>query len=202
MVDEVLLWMNSNWSTAAAALATDRSLTMDTSDPRNVTVGMTSTTSDNVDHFQPLFSEYPDEVLHFAVGACVLFTLIGVPGNFITIVALLRYTKVRNSFVILFVFFFFIFYEKEKKKERETCQKLVIHSVGIGVGTERKRETDLCVWAFLIGSSVLVFCLPVTNLLEKEKGHHRRQPAISPTWSELGCTQAQKIIAYTHKSAV
>ena len=109
MVDEVLLWMNSNWSTAAAALATDRSLTMDTSDPRNVTVGMTSTTSDNVDHFQPLFSEYPDEVLHFAVGACVLFTLIGVPGNFITIVALLRYTKVRNSFVILFVFFFYYF---------------------------------------------------------------------------------------------
>ena len=42
-----------------------------------------------------LFADYPDELLHFAVGACVLFTLLGVPGNFITIVALLRYTKVR-----------------------------------------------------------------------------------------------------------
>lgn len=41
-----------------------------------------------------LFADYPDELLHFAVGACVLFTLLGVPGNFITIVALLRYTKV------------------------------------------------------------------------------------------------------------
>lgn len=102
MVDEVLLWMNSNWSTA---LATDRSLMMDTSDPRNVTVGMTSTTSDNVDHLQPLFSEYPDEVLHFAVGACVLFTLIGVPGNFITIVALLRYTKVRRLFFCFLLYF-------------------------------------------------------------------------------------------------
>jgi len=41
-----------------------------------------------------LFADYPDELLHFAVGACVLFILVGVPGNFITIVALLRYTKV------------------------------------------------------------------------------------------------------------
>lgn len=44
-----------------------------------------------------LFRDYPDELLHFAVGACVLFTLLGVPGNFITIVALLRYTKVRKT---------------------------------------------------------------------------------------------------------
>jgi hypothetical protein len=43
-----------------------------------------------------LFADYPDELLHFAVGACVLFTLLGVPGNFITIVALLRYTKVSS----------------------------------------------------------------------------------------------------------
>lgn len=46
------------------------------------------------DPVQPLFADYPDELLHFAAGACVLFTLLGVPGNFITIVALLRYTKV------------------------------------------------------------------------------------------------------------
>jgi len=42
-------------------------------------------------------AEYPDALLQFAVAACVLFILVGVPGNFITILALLRYTKVRNA---------------------------------------------------------------------------------------------------------
>jgi hypothetical protein len=109
MVDEVLLWMNSNWSTTA--FSTDRSFMMD---DRNSTVGMTST--DNGDHLQPLFSEYPDEVLHFAVGACVLFTLIGVPGNFITIVALLRYTKV--SFPHHFHYFFKYFPRLARERKR------------------------------------------------------------------------------------
>lgn len=77
-----VFWMNANWSTALAM-----------SDQRN--------TSRTDDHLQPLFSQYPDELLHFAVGACVLFTLLGVPGNFITIVALLRYTKVSFPFLPL-----------------------------------------------------------------------------------------------------
>lgn len=83
-----VLWMNANWTsmTSSSLAVSDR-----TSD-RNA-----STWSEADDHFQqPLFSQYPDELLHFAVGACVLFTLLGVPGNFITIVALLRYTKVSQ----------------------------------------------------------------------------------------------------------
>lgn len=88
---EVLLWMKSNWSATAMALVTDGA-SLDSPDRNStMTTPMSTVTDDNI---QPLFAEYPDEVLHFAVGACVLFTLIGVPGNFITIVALLRYTKV------------------------------------------------------------------------------------------------------------
>lgn len=74
-----VFWINANWSTAASM--SDRN----------------TTTWRSEDDLQPLFSQYPDELLHFAVGACVLFTLLGVPGNFITIVALLRYTKVRRK---------------------------------------------------------------------------------------------------------
>lgn len=145
MVDEVLLWMNSNWSTSA--LSTDRSFMMD---DRNSTVGMTST--DSGDHLQPLFSEYPDEVLHFAVGACVLFTLIGVPGNFITIVALLRYTKV--SFFIIFIIFI-IFSNisrvfREKERGNVTRQMLIILP-SRGGSLEAEEDERICM-GFLIGS--------------------------------------------------
>ena len=89
-----VLWMNSNWS--AVGSVSDRMA------DRNATIGLSTTSRADEDHLQPLFSEYPDELLHFAVGACVLFTLLGVPGNFITIVALLRYTKV-SLFLFLFL---------------------------------------------------------------------------------------------------
>ncbi|XP_057379048.1 G-protein coupled receptor moody-like isoform X1 [Daphnia carinata] len=92
---EVLLWMNSNWSATAMALVTDGATSLDSTDRNSTMTTPLSTVTD--DSVQPLFTEYPDELLHFAVGACVLFTLLGVPGNFITIVALLRYTKVRNA---------------------------------------------------------------------------------------------------------
>lgn len=42
-----------------------------------------------------LFQQYPQELLDFAVAALIAFITIGVPGNFITILALLRYSKVR-----------------------------------------------------------------------------------------------------------
>ena len=90
-----VLWMNSNWS--AVGSVSDRMA------DRNSTIGLSTTSRADEDHLQPLFSEYPDELLHFAVGACVLFTLLGVPGNFITIVALLRYTKVSLFFVFFFI---------------------------------------------------------------------------------------------------
>lgn len=102
-----MFWANANWSAAfesAMTTVSDRG-GIDGVTDRNITVGLTSTTVSTTtaamgpptdDQLQPLFSQYPDELLHFAVGACVLFTLLGVPGNFITIVALLRYTKVSQ----------------------------------------------------------------------------------------------------------
>ena len=58
-----------------------------------------SSGNDSSDHSvrsPPLLAEYPDALLQFAVAACILFMLVGVPGNFITILALLRYTKVQS----------------------------------------------------------------------------------------------------------
>jgi hypothetical protein len=48
-----------------------------------------------------LFGQYPQELLDFAVAACIAFIMIGVPGNFITILALLRYSKVSSLHFIL-----------------------------------------------------------------------------------------------------
>ncbi|XP_023945655.1 G-protein coupled receptor moody-like [Bicyclus anynana] len=47
-----------------------------------------------------LFKGYPDGLLKFATACCVIFMLIGIPGNIITIVALARYEKVRNATAI------------------------------------------------------------------------------------------------------
>ncbi|XP_034946887.1 G-protein coupled receptor moody [Chelonus insularis] len=44
-----------------------------------------------------LFGGYPPWLLHFAAGCCVLFMLIGIPGNLITVVALFRTKKLRNA---------------------------------------------------------------------------------------------------------
>ncbi|KAI5646174.1 7 transmembrane receptor (rhodopsin family) domain-containing protein [Phthorimaea operculella] len=44
-----------------------------------------------------LFKDYPDALLAFASACCVLFMLVGIPGNLITIVALARCKKVRNA---------------------------------------------------------------------------------------------------------
>lgn len=45
----------------------------------------------------PLFVGYSDGLLNFAAICCVIFVVIGVPGNIVTIVALLRSRKVRNA---------------------------------------------------------------------------------------------------------
>nr|XP_033331745.1 G-protein coupled receptor moody isoform X1 [Megalopta genalis] len=47
-----------------------------------------------------LFVGYPRWLLHFAAGCCVLFMLVGIPGNLFTIVALLRTRKLRNATAI------------------------------------------------------------------------------------------------------
>ncbi|XP_046429906.1 G-protein coupled receptor moody isoform X1 [Neodiprion fabricii] len=44
-----------------------------------------------------LFADYPRSLLYFAAGCCVLFMLIGIPGNLITVAALFRTKKLRNA---------------------------------------------------------------------------------------------------------
>ena len=41
-----------------------------------------------------LFEDYPSWLLYFAAGCCILFMVIGIPGNLITIAALFRTKKV------------------------------------------------------------------------------------------------------------
>ncbi|XP_047534021.1 G-protein coupled receptor moody-like [Vanessa atalanta] len=47
-----------------------------------------------------LFKGYPDGLMKFATASCIVFMMIGIPGNIITIVALARYEKVRNATAI------------------------------------------------------------------------------------------------------
>lgn len=51
-----------------------------------------------------LFKEYPKPLLQFAAVCCILFMVIGIPGNLVTIFALSRYEKVRNYFVSLIIY--------------------------------------------------------------------------------------------------
>ncbi|KAF0307058.1 hypothetical protein FJT64_021545 [Amphibalanus amphitrite] len=44
-------------------------------------------------HEVELFADYPPELLHFAAACCILYIIVGIPGNAITIVALCRYKK-------------------------------------------------------------------------------------------------------------
>ena len=89
-MESSLLWNASAW-----IRVTDAGGTGDISFINGSSSSSSSSSADGQEPTQ-LFADYPDELLHFAVGACVLFTLLGVPGNFITIVALLRYTKVSS----------------------------------------------------------------------------------------------------------
>ncbi|RVE51346.1 hypothetical protein evm_004026 [Chilo suppressalis] len=50
-----------------------------------------------------LFADYPEALLQFAGACCVLFMLIGIPGNLITIIALARCKKVRNATAIFII---------------------------------------------------------------------------------------------------
>lgn len=43
-----------------------------------------------------LFDSYPDWLLEMAACSCLMFALIGIPGNLITIAALARCKKVSN----------------------------------------------------------------------------------------------------------
>ena len=45
-------------------------------------------------HEVELFTDYSPALLHFASACCLLYIVVGIPGNVITIVALSRYKKV------------------------------------------------------------------------------------------------------------
>lgn len=45
-----------------------------------------------------LFKDYPEALLRFASTCCVLFMLVGIPGNLITIIALARCKKVSSIY--------------------------------------------------------------------------------------------------------
>ncbi|KAF4526980.1 hypothetical protein B566_EDAN001527 [Ephemera danica] len=53
----------------------------------------TSENSSSSAEEQQLFVGYSPVLLDFAVACCILFVLLGIPGNLITIVALLRCKK-------------------------------------------------------------------------------------------------------------
>jgi hypothetical protein len=44
---------------------------------------------------EELFQGYSSALLHFASACCIIFILVGIPGNLITIIALFRCKKVR-----------------------------------------------------------------------------------------------------------
>jgi hypothetical protein len=56
-----------------------------------------STANDTVtkDASEELFHGYSAALLHFASACCIIFILVGIPGNLITIIALFRCKKVR-----------------------------------------------------------------------------------------------------------
>ncbi|XP_076396179.1 G-protein coupled receptor moody isoform X2 [Megachile rotundata] len=50
-----------------------------------------------------LFVGYPRWLLHFAASCCILFMLVGIPGNLFTIIALFRTKKLRNATAIFII---------------------------------------------------------------------------------------------------
>lgn len=55
------------------------------------------------DAAQELFQGYSAALLQFATACCVVFILVGIPGNLITIVALFRCKKVRNATAVFII---------------------------------------------------------------------------------------------------
>ncbi|KAJ0176022.1 hypothetical protein K1T71_008196 [Dendrolimus kikuchii] len=69
----------------------------------NDTLGLNEYTSDAALAAVELFKDYPEELLWFATACCVVFMLIGIPGNLITIIALARCKKVRNATALFII---------------------------------------------------------------------------------------------------
>lgn len=52
-----------------------------------------------------IFPNYPEELLQFALALCVIFILIGIPGNLVTITALAVCKKVSYYVSIVFIIY-------------------------------------------------------------------------------------------------
>ena len=52
---------------------------------------------ENWDGSEQLFDGYSSALLHFASACCIIFILVGIPGNLITIIALFRCKKVSDK---------------------------------------------------------------------------------------------------------
>jgi len=66
----------------------------------NETDGVSTTNATvNMQVGEELFHGYSAPLLHFASACCVIFILVGIPGNLITIIALFRCKKVRYSLI-------------------------------------------------------------------------------------------------------
>lgn len=62
----------------------------------NTVTGLDEYSSDSELAAVELFKDYPEGLLRFASVCCVLFMLVGIPGNLITIIALARCKKVHK----------------------------------------------------------------------------------------------------------
>lgn len=65
-----------------------------------------------------LFKDYPEALLRFASACCIMFMLVGIPGNLITIIALARCKKVIVVCIFLKFLYFCTYYILYVEKNR------------------------------------------------------------------------------------
>ncbi|XP_066974459.1 G-protein coupled receptor moody [Macrobrachium rosenbergii] len=61
------------------------------------------TNNEDIEFEAQLFADYPPKLLDFASSCCILFIILGVPGNLITIIALIKSKKLRNATAVFIV---------------------------------------------------------------------------------------------------
>ncbi|XP_013192312.2 G-protein coupled receptor moody [Amyelois transitella] len=83
-------------------LVRNTTLVNGTSD-KNVLLGLDEYASDEILAAVELFEGYQDGILQFASACCMIFMLIGIPGNLITIIALARCKKVHNATALFII---------------------------------------------------------------------------------------------------
>lgn len=76
------------------------------STPHGLNVSLDDFTTDQDLANVQLFKHYSEGLLRFASVSCVLFMLVGIPGNLITIIALARCKKVSELQCLSFIHYF------------------------------------------------------------------------------------------------